>query len=392
MTFGEKLRQQRESRGIHLEEIAQATKIGSRYLRALEHDDFDSLPEDVFTKGFVRAVAAHIGSDPDALVEEYVRERASRIAAAAVTDTDEVVREMSRVLKVGESGEGWRLPRVSGKVGAASAVLVVLVLAVWWVAARRRGEEPTAVVTPPPLVAERVPPIQPGVAPLPQHDVADAAPGPPVSDVFERELDAESPGVTAIEPPVVAPPRVEPRAAPALPPPKSPSLKPEDTVNLPPPKSPAAKPKDAVKPPPPKPASVKPAVVAPAPPPKPAPAAPRKPSVAAPPAAMIVSEAGLGTDVVGRGLVGQAERFREGSDVWFWTRVLRGKPGESIRHVWIYEGREVSAVVLEIGSGNWSTQSRRHLQPGSIGGWAVEARDASGRVLARQAFVCQGAN
>jgi hypothetical protein len=103
---------------------------------------------------------------------------------------------------------------------------------------------------------------------------------------------------------------------------------------------------------------------------------------------LVVEDFGVGTDVSAGGLIGEAEVFREGSEVWFWTRVRRGRAGESIRHVWIHEGREVSSVELEVGSDNWRTQSRRNLGAGSRGGWTVEARDGGGRVLARSAFVC----
>ena len=54
-SFGEKLRREREMRGVTLEEIAESTKIGTRSLRALEQEDFEKLPGGIFNKGFVRA-------------------------------------------------------------------------------------------------------------------------------------------------------------------------------------------------------------------------------------------------------------------------------------------------------------------------------------------------
>jgi hypothetical protein len=45
-------------------------------------------------------------------------------------------------------------------------------------------------------------------------------------------------------------------------------------------------------------------------------------------------------------------------------------------------------VELRIGGAHWRTQSRRTLRPGSAGQWAVEARDATGTVLARTDFTC----
>lgn len=70
-SFGERLRREREMRGIGLEEIATATKISTRNLRALEEEKFDQLPGGIFNKGFVRAYAKFLGIDQDQIVAEY---------------------------------------------------------------------------------------------------------------------------------------------------------------------------------------------------------------------------------------------------------------------------------------------------------------------------------
>ena len=70
-TFGERLRREREMRGIGLDEIATATKISTRMLRALEDERFDILPGGIFNKGFVRAYAKFLGIDEEQLVSEY---------------------------------------------------------------------------------------------------------------------------------------------------------------------------------------------------------------------------------------------------------------------------------------------------------------------------------
>ena len=59
-------------RGISLDEIATATKISSRNLRALEEEKFKQLPGGIFNKGFVRAYAKFLGIDEDQMVAEYV--------------------------------------------------------------------------------------------------------------------------------------------------------------------------------------------------------------------------------------------------------------------------------------------------------------------------------
>jgi len=70
--FGEKLRRERELRGITLEEVAIATKIGTRNLRALEEEKFSQLPGGIFNKGFVRAYSRYVGIDEEQAVSDYV--------------------------------------------------------------------------------------------------------------------------------------------------------------------------------------------------------------------------------------------------------------------------------------------------------------------------------
>jgi cytoskeletal protein RodZ len=70
--FGEKLRKQREQRGIELEKISNTTKISTRMLRALEEEHFDQLPGGVFNKGFVRAYARQVGLDAEEAVNDYL--------------------------------------------------------------------------------------------------------------------------------------------------------------------------------------------------------------------------------------------------------------------------------------------------------------------------------
>jgi cytoskeleton protein RodZ len=69
--FGEHLRREREMRGISLEEIASATRISTRFLEALDNEQWSLLPGGVFNRGFVRSVAHHLGLDEEALLAEY---------------------------------------------------------------------------------------------------------------------------------------------------------------------------------------------------------------------------------------------------------------------------------------------------------------------------------
>ncbi len=70
-SFGDKLRREREMRGITLAEMSESTKISTRHLESLEKEDFGSLPGGVFNKGFVRAYARFLGLDEDEAVADY---------------------------------------------------------------------------------------------------------------------------------------------------------------------------------------------------------------------------------------------------------------------------------------------------------------------------------
>jgi cytoskeletal protein RodZ len=81
--FGEHLRREREMRGISLDEICSATRIGTRFLQAMENEQWDQLPGGVFNRGFVRAVAHHLGLDEESLLGEYMLATGDRATASS---------------------------------------------------------------------------------------------------------------------------------------------------------------------------------------------------------------------------------------------------------------------------------------------------------------------
>jgi cytoskeleton protein RodZ len=115
----------------------------------------------------------------------------------------------------------------------------------------------------------------------------------------------------------------------------------------------------------------------------------RRPEPAAsPPTAMSINEYGVGTAIKKRRLVGESDRFVEGTQVWFWTRVEGGEAGDRIDHVWLEGGEVVARIPLKVGGSPWRTYSAKMLRAGSSDEWAVEARDGNDRVLARREFAC----
>jgi cytoskeleton protein RodZ len=73
--IGNTLAEARTRRGVDLDEVHAATGIRPRYLRAIEEEDWNALPEEFYARSFVRKYAEFLGVDPEPLVAEYRRQR-----------------------------------------------------------------------------------------------------------------------------------------------------------------------------------------------------------------------------------------------------------------------------------------------------------------------------
>ena len=63
----------RQNKGISLEQIAEATKISIRFLRAIEDEEFEKLPGGIFNTSYLRQYAAAIGFEESHLLAYYER-------------------------------------------------------------------------------------------------------------------------------------------------------------------------------------------------------------------------------------------------------------------------------------------------------------------------------
>jgi cytoskeleton protein RodZ len=80
--FGERLKRERELREVSLKEVTVATRIGTRFLEALENEDWNKLPGGVFNRGFVRSIARYLGLDEESLLAEYDNARGQETVEA----------------------------------------------------------------------------------------------------------------------------------------------------------------------------------------------------------------------------------------------------------------------------------------------------------------------
>jgi cytoskeleton protein RodZ len=140
--FGERLRREREMRGITLDEISESTKISRRHLESLEKEDFEALPGGIFNKGFVRAYARFLGLDEDQAVADY-----SAVSGEPAAPPDQFP------LDVHNKPDPKMNPRRSTLPLVLAVVALLAVLAVLWARNRARRAEGPANAAPPAAVA-----------------------------------------------------------------------------------------------------------------------------------------------------------------------------------------------------------------------------------------------
>ncbi len=68
---GDTLREQREQRGLSLQQVADELHLTMHFIRALETDAYDKLPGDVFARGYLRAYANLLGLDSDKMMHAF---------------------------------------------------------------------------------------------------------------------------------------------------------------------------------------------------------------------------------------------------------------------------------------------------------------------------------
>jgi hypothetical protein len=99
-TIGQKLESARQAKGVTVSEAGHATKILSKFIEAMEADDFGALSAPVYAKSFIRMYATYLGLDAAPLVDEYVQQHAPRTQRHL---SDEVRQNLANVDQV--SGE-----------------------------------------------------------------------------------------------------------------------------------------------------------------------------------------------------------------------------------------------------------------------------------------------
>lgn len=188
--FGARLSAARQARNLSVADVAVKLKLTPRQIEALEREDLEHLPSEVFVRGFVRNYARLVGIEPESLIAPV----------DAQAEVSETITAPNAGLNVGSSNlQRWLLyPLI------ALALFLVLVAALYhWL---RQGED--ALIGMPAEVIEQVAPAPSGGAP---DDVVNA---PPAEAIAPLAAAVPAPAPALVEP--VSPPS-EPRVEPVAP-------------------------------------------------------------------------------------------------------------------------------------------------------------------------------
>jgi len=120
--IGSVFRETRNRRKIDLSEVEAATKIRIRYLRAIENEEWDVLPGDVYARGFIRTYASFLGLDGERLAEDYRKNVEGRPPGATAELTPATASPSAGSLR------DWIAPSAGWLAAAAVVLVAVLVI------------------------------------------------------------------------------------------------------------------------------------------------------------------------------------------------------------------------------------------------------------------------
>lgn len=154
------LRAAREARGLSVQDAAQQLRLMNRQIVAMETEDFASLGQPVFARGFVRNYARMLGLDATAILQSM---------GGAQVEPVEVIQTPSLVLPGKWFTSGWL---IAGMVLLLLVTVLPIGLYAWL------SSDAEDVTRPVPQRVAPAPPVPPPVTPLPT-EYSSVAPVPP---------------------------------------------------------------------------------------------------------------------------------------------------------------------------------------------------------------------
>lgn len=133
--LGEELRRERTRRGLTFKEVEQRLHIRSTYLEALEDGQYDLIPGEVYTKGFIRNYGNFLGLNGARLVADYKRTRGSEedLETLQVVNDGRLIQAQDGSRPSLEELEGQRRLGSSRNRWLALVIAVILILFLLWI-------------------------------------------------------------------------------------------------------------------------------------------------------------------------------------------------------------------------------------------------------------------
>ena len=139
--IGNTLREARDRRGLSLADVERVTKIRSKYLEALEENDFEVLPGPTVVKGFLRSYALFLKVDPELLMQEYRSQFETEREEIGPLRTEMSQQQRTRTSAERKRKRTRRTQR--GYVSAALLAVVIIGVIAYFGARQARGGEAT---------------------------------------------------------------------------------------------------------------------------------------------------------------------------------------------------------------------------------------------------------
>jgi cytoskeleton protein RodZ len=127
--IGARLREARMRAKIDINEVETRTKIRAKYLRAMENEEWDLLPGEVYVKSFLRTYGDYLGLDTRQLLDDF-RRRYERPSDHELRPIAPLGRERERQPRRGGGGGGGRGVPPWAIIGV---VLIIIVAALYFV-------------------------------------------------------------------------------------------------------------------------------------------------------------------------------------------------------------------------------------------------------------------
>lgn len=182
--LGNTLREERERQNLSIDDIEQGTSIRALYIEAIENGEYDKLPGEVYTRGFIKNYAKFLGLDGDEFAKQFTAELHGAPPPVNETPAETPVEETKPVKPaqpakksskvVGEIRQGENRGSSGMLIVAAVVVIAALAGGAWSFLSSDGGD----VATTPPAQTQ---PVQPET-PTPVAN-ANPAPAPKIDGV-----------------------------------------------------------------------------------------------------------------------------------------------------------------------------------------------------------------